>query len=156
MRSTLLALAIALLPVAASGEPGRLTVTGDLGAGGELGLESGDSGVVELEAAVGWEFQPSRVRPELAVAIGFQPDGHFALRPGIRWTLPGLPIQLRAAIDAANSRGDLHWRWILLGAAAEIRLTDSFGLFVALDSGIPLTSEAGVPLLARAGGAFRF
>jgi hypothetical protein len=156
MRSRLLALALALLPAAAAGEPGHLAVTGGLGAGGELGLEQGEAGVVELEATVGWELQPSRLRPELGLAVGFQPDGHVALRPGIRWTLAGLPVQLRVALDAASSRGDFRWRWVLIGAAAEIRLTGSFGLFAGLDSGIPLSSEAGVPLLARAGGSFRF
>ncbi|HSN92439.1 MAG TPA: hypothetical protein VLS93_14500 [Anaeromyxobacteraceae bacterium] len=156
MRATLFALAVALLPAAAAAEPGRLTVTGGLGAGGELGLDTGEAGVVEVEAAVGWEFQPSRIRPELSVAIGFQPDGHVAFRPGIRWTLPGLPIQLRAAVDAANSRGDMRWRWVLVGAAVELRVTDAFGLFAAFDTGVPLSAESGVPVLGRAGGSFRF
>jgi hypothetical protein len=128
-----------------------------MGAGGELGLDSGKTGVFELELAVGYEIADIGLRPELAAAFGLAPDSNVALRPGIRFELPGLPIQLRAALDASTSRGgDLHWRWLLLGAAAEVRLTGLFGLFAEVDTGAKLNSRAGLPLLVRGGASFRF
>lgn len=136
---------------------GGLTASASLGGGAELGLESGKAGVLEIEAAVGYEIESVGLRPEIAAALGLAPDGHVALRPGVRWTIPGFPIQLRAAFDASNSRkSDLHWRWLLIGAAGEIRFTNLLGVFGEIDTGAPLDSSAGLPLLVRAGASFRF
>lgn len=163
MRRHVLILVAALAPavgVAQQGEEGPptgLTASVSLGGGGELGLDDGKAGVVELEATVGWELVPVGLRPELAVALGIAPDSHLALRPGIRWTIPGFPIQLRVALDGANARDtDFHWRWLLFGAAAELRLTSLLGLYGEVDTGAPLNSDAGLPLLVRAGASFRF
>lgn len=154
--------ALAPLPGAAQvaapeGPPTGLAASISLGGGGELGLESGKAGVAELEASVGWEIEPVGLRPELAVALGVAPDSHLALRPGVRWTIPAFPIQLRAALDGSNARDtDFHWRWLLFGAAAEIRFTGLLGLYAEVDTGAPLRSDAGLPLLVRAGASFRF
>jgi hypothetical protein len=165
MRRLLVALALAL-PLAGraqegapAGTPVGFAGTVSLGGGGELGLDEGQgkAGVLELEAAAGWEIGRTGVRPELAAAFGVAPDGHVALRPGVRVTLPGYPIQLRAALDAANARGlDFGWRWFLVGVAAELRLTSLLGLFGEVDTGFKLSSDAGLPLLVRAGASFRF
>ena len=112
MRRSLALLAV-LLPLAArsqegamGGAPTGITATADLGAGGELGLPQGEkAGIFELEAAIGYEFAEIGLRPELALAFGLAPDTNFAIRPGVRFDLPGLPIQLRVAFDASNSRG---------------------------------------------------
>jgi hypothetical protein len=149
-----LAAALALAPSASRGD--GLVFNGSLAAGGELGLDVADTGVVELELAGGYDFVDVGLRPELAIAFGFQPDGNVALRPGVRWLLPGGPIQLRAALDVSNSRGEWDWRWLLLGAAIELRVTGTFGLFAEVDSGFPLNRDAGVPLMARGGASFRF
>jgi hypothetical protein len=160
-----LALVAALLPAAvlsqeASGTsagPSGLTTAVSVGAGGELGLEEGKAGVVELEAAVGWEIESVGLRPELAAALGVAPDTHVALRPGLRWTIPGFPVQLRLAIDASNARDTgFRWRWLLVGAAAEVRFTSLLGLFGEVDTGAPLGSEGGLPLLVRGGASLRF
>jgi hypothetical protein len=145
--------------LAAGGAPTGLTATVALGGGGELGLDEGegDAGVLELEATVGWEFRPMGIRPELGAAIGVAPDAHVALRPGVRIALPGYPIQVRVALDAANARDrDFDWRWLLVGAAAELRLTSLLGLYAEVDTGAKLSSDAGLPLLVRAGASFRF
>jgi hypothetical protein len=134
-----------------------LTATASIGGGAEMGLEEGKDGVLEAEVAVGWELESIGVRPELAIALGLEPDNHVAFRPGVRVSLPGLPIQLRAALDASNARDtDLRWRWLLVGAAAEVRFTNLLGLYGEIDTGAPLGSEAGLPLLVRAGASFRF
>lgn len=159
-----LALALAALPATASSDEATpaplstgLTASVSLGGGGELGLESGEAGVLELEAAVGYEIPSVGLRPELGLAFGLAPDTHVALRPGVRWSLPDLPIQLRAAVDLSNARDTgLRWRWLLVGAAAEVRLTSLLGLFGEVDTGAPLGSEAGLPLLVRVGASFRF
>jgi hypothetical protein len=160
-----LALAAALLPAAAlaqggaeaSSAPGGLAASVSFGGGGELGLDEGKDGVVELEAAVGWELESIGLRPELSAALGVAPDTHVALRPGVRWTIPGFPVQLRAALDASNARDSgFRWRWLLVGAAAEVRFTSLLGLFGEIDTGAPLGSEAGLPLLVRAGASLRF
>jgi hypothetical protein len=160
----LVLLLVAAAPLAAlAQEPGPtpistgLTASVALGGGAELGLDDGDAGVLELEAAVGWEFESAGLRPELAVAFGVAPDGHVALRPGLRWTLPDVPVQLRVAVDASNARDTgLRWRWLLVGAAAEIRFTSLLGLYGEIDTGAPLGSESGLPLLVRGGASFRF
>ena len=136
-----------------------LTASVSVGGGAELGLDQGegDAGVLEAEVAIGWELTSIGLRPELAAALGVAPDGHVALRPGVRWELPGLPIQLRVALDASNARdGDLRWRWLLVGAAGEVRFTSLLGLFGEIDTGAPLGSDSGLPLLVRAGASFRF
>jgi hypothetical protein len=134
-----------------------LTALVSLGGGAELGLEEGKNGVLETEVTVGWEIESIGLRPELAAVLGLAPDGHVALRPGFRWSLPALPIQLRVALDASNARDtDLRWRWLLVGAAAEVRLTGLLGLYGEIDTGAPLGSEAGLPLLVRGGASFRF
>jgi hypothetical protein len=159
-----LALVALLAPLAGVAQPAGapppstgLTASASLAGGGELGLKSGKAGVLELEAALGWELESAGLRPELAAAIGLEPDGHVALRPGVRWTLPGFPIQLRGALDASNSRrSTLHWRWLLVGAAGEIRFTSLLALYAEIDTGAPLASDAGLPLLLRGGASFRF
>jgi hypothetical protein len=167
LRSTPLALAAALSalsPAAPSAQEGTpapastgLTASASLGGGGELGLESGKSGVLELELAVGYEVASVGLRPELGLAFGLAPDTNVALRPGVRWSIPEFPIQLRLAIDLSNARdGGLRWRWLLVGAAAEVRLTSLLGLFGEIDTGAPLNSKAGLPLLVRGGASFRF
>lgn len=164
VRLTTIALAALLAPAAAGAaqkeaagaeSPGGLTVTGSLAGGSELGLSSGQAGLLEAEAIVGYEFQPTGLRPELGAVLGLAPSGHLGLRPGLRWSLPAVPIQLRAALDWSNVRDDFAWRWLLLGAAGEIRMTSLFGLFVEFDTGAPLTGHAGVPLLLRVGASFR-
>ncbi len=165
MRRPLLTCLISLVvaPVAAAqegaagGVPTGLTASFALGGGGELGRESGKAGVFEIEAAVGYEIGSSGIRPELAATFGVAPDSHVALRPGVRWSLPGFPIQLRLAIDASDARReDFGWRWLLLGAAAELRLTSLLGVFAEVDTGAPIASDAGLPLLLRGGASLRF
>jgi hypothetical protein len=161
----LLATLAAVLPLAgaaqtpAPSQPGtpmtRLVVLASLATGGELGLDHGKAGVFELEGVLGYDL--GAFRPELGATIGLEPDTHIALRPGVRVPLPNLPIQLRAAFDAANSRNapGLCWRWLLLGVSAEVRWTSVMGLFAEVDSGAPLADRAGMPLLVRAGMSFR-
>ncbi|HEY6099857.1 MAG TPA: hypothetical protein VIW03_10530 [Anaeromyxobacter sp.] len=164
MRRLPLAVLVALAPLATTAAEPALppmeagfTATAAMGGGGELGLKSGKAGVLELEAAMGWEFQSLGLRPELAAALGVAPDSHLAFRPGVRWTIPGFPIQLRAAVDASNARSsDFHWRWLLIGAAGEVRITSLLGFYGEIDTGAPLGSGAGLPLLLRAGASFRF
>jgi hypothetical protein len=160
----LLAVLVAVLPLAGlaqeagpGGTPTGLTVLASLGGGGELGLDKGKAGVFELEGVVGYEVANGLFRPELGAAIGLSPDGHVALRPGVRFGLPNLPIQLRAALDASNSRGatGLDWRWLLVGVAGEIRWTSLLGLYAEVDTGARLSSRAGLPLLVRVGASFR-
>jgi hypothetical protein len=167
LRQILLALAAALpalLPGASLAQEGAsapmstgLTATVTMGGGGELGLSSGKAGILEIEAAAGYEITSIGLRPELALAFGLEPDTNVALRPGVRWSMPELPVQLRASLDLSTARdGGLHWRWLLVGAAAEVRLTSLFGLFGEIDTGVPLGSKAGLPLLLRGGASFRF
>lgn len=133
-----------------------LAATVSLGGGGELGLDEGDAGVLELEATVGYEVTSVGVRPELGIAFGLSPDTHVALRPGLRWSVRDLPVQLRVAVDVSNARDTgIRWRWLLVGAAAEVRLTSVLGLYAEIDTGAPLGSEAGLPLLVRVGASFR-
>lgn len=135
-----------------------LSATASLGGGAELGLEEGNKpGVLEVEVTVGYEFQGSGVRPELGAVLGLSPDGHVGLRPGLRWSIPGVPLQIRLAADLTNARDTgLRWRWILAGVAAELRLTAMFGLYGEIDTGVPLGSRSGLPLLVRGGAGFRF
>ena len=170
MRRLLPLLLAALLPASAlaegppapqgvaGGTPTGLVAAVSLGGGGELGLDSGkEAGVLELETLVGWELESVGLRPELAVAFGAAPDGNVAFRPGVRWSVPSLPIQLRAAFDVSNARNTgLRWRWLVVGAAAEVRFTSLLGLYGEVDTGAPLGSESGLPLLVRGGVSFRF
>jgi hypothetical protein len=135
-----------------------LVATFSFAGGGELGLGDGEkAGVAELEGTLGYEVSDSGFRPELGVAAGAAPDGHVALRPGVRFTLQPVGIQLRVALDAATSRGgDLRWRWLLLGAGYEVRLTSLLGFYGEIDSGAKLSSKSGVPLLVRFGASIRF
>jgi hypothetical protein len=145
---------------AAAQEGGRAAVTtfsASLAGGAELGQDHGSAGVGELELAAGIESPELGLRGELAGALGLAPDSHVALRPGVRFQLPATPFQLRAALDAANSRGHgFGWRWLLVGFAAEMRVTSELGLYAEVDTGVPLNDVAGVPLLFRGGAAFRF
>jgi hypothetical protein len=142
----------------ASRSPSGLTASFSLGGGGELGLgEDEEAGLGEVELVAGWEPAGHAFRPELGLVAGFHPEGSVALRPGVRFDLPGLPLALRVAIDASTARGDgLRWRWLLVGLSTEIRFTSLLGLFAEVDSGAPLGSDFGVPLVARAGASFRF
>lgn len=161
-RPLALALSAAVLALAGraaaqeGARPTLYTFSAAVAGGAELGLDRGKAGVTEAELAAGLESQELGLRGELAVALGLDPDSHFALRPGVRYRLPGTPLQLRAALDAANSRGDFRWRWLLLGVATELRVTSSLGLYAEVDTGAPLNGDAGVPFLFRAGASFRF
>jgi hypothetical protein len=160
--TVLAALSALLLPslgAAQSSVPSGVTASLSLAGGAELGLASnaGGAGLGELEGAIGYEFESVGLRPELGLVIGLAPGSDFAFRPGVRLALPGVPLQFRAALDASTARvSGLSWRWLLLGVATELRFTSTLALFGELDSGAPLNSRAGLPLLFRAGAAFRF
>jgi hypothetical protein len=153
----LLAAACSLAGTAGAVEPASgLVVTAGIGGGAELGLGDRKAGVAEAEVSAGWEHAPTGLRPEVALGIGLAPDGHVALRPGVRYVSPDAPIQVRVAVDWSNARAEKRWRWFLIGAAAELRWTSAFSLFGGLDLGIPIGPESGMPLLVRGGAAFRF
>lgn len=138
--------------------PTGLVFTGSLAGGAELALPasaSGKAGLLEAELTAGYEFPGTGLRAELGGALGLAPSSHVALRPGVRYTLPDLPIQLRAALDWSNARGRTRWRWLLLGAAYEVRFTNLFGLYGEVDSGAGIGPESGVPFLLRVGASFR-
>ena len=146
----------------AQGGPTALVLGGSLGGGVELGLGHGKAGLLELELLAGWDIEASAartgltIRPELALALGAAPDGHVALRPGVRVAVPATPLWLRAAADWSTARGkDPAWRWVLLGAAWEIRMTSFLGFSFEVDTGFPVTNRSGLPLLLRAGATFR-
>jgi hypothetical protein len=159
-------LAVLLVPAGArpdqgtggSSGPTGFVATFSFAGGGELGLGQGTkAGVAELEGTFGYELSDIGLRPEMGVTAGAAPDGHVALRPGLRYTLQPVPVQLRVALDAATSRGgDLRWRWLLLGAGYEVRFTDVLGFYGEIDSGAKLSSKSGVPLLLRIGASIRF
>lgn len=136
--------------------PSGLVFAAGVGGGVELGLEGEKAGVAETELSVGWEHEATGLRPELGFALGLAPETHFALRPGLRWAAPEIPIQLRVALDWSNAREERRWRWLLLGGVFELRWTNAFSLFAGLDLGFPLGRDAGLPLLARGGASFRF
>jgi len=154
----LLALALAAPPRLAAAEPAGPVVSLSLAGGAETGLvESQPAGVAEIAGTFGWDVGASGLRPELQLAVGVAPDGHYAIRPGISWSLPGAPFRVRAALDASTARErDLHWRWLLLGGAAELRLTGRLSFDAGLDLGIPLGNDIGIPLLLRVGSSLRF
>jgi len=143
--------------------PGALVVSAGLGGGVEAGLDAGKAGLLEAELIVGWDLPGSAARtgfvwrPELGLALGLAPDLHVALRPGLRLSVPGTPLWLRAAADWSNARGeDPHWRWILVGVAWEVRMTSVLGFYAEADTGVKLARSAGLPILIRAGATFRF
>ena len=153
------------LPLAllAAPAPARADVSGpvvhvSLAGGGELGLDPGEKGgVFEIAAAGGWELGKWGLRPEVEVALGFAPDSNVALRPGVSWSVPGAPLRLRVALDASNARNrDLGWRWLLLGAAFEVRITGRLGFDAGVDLGGPISGQAGLPVLLRLGTSLRF
>jgi hypothetical protein len=158
----LAALALALAspadaqPSGGSSPGSGLAIGASLGAGGETGMASGRSGLLELELAGGWEHEPTRLRPELAVALGFAPESSLAIRPGLRAGLTDVPVWLRAALDFSTSRRrGIHARWALFGGAWELRLNSLLALDLGLDFGIPMSQTAGVPVMLRFGATFR-
>jgi hypothetical protein len=159
-----LAAAILALPGAArpadpppDSRPTGLVLSADLGGGGQLGTGSAydPPGVFELEVGVAYEVFFG-LAPQLSMALGMAPGASFAIRPGLEWFIPETPFYLRAAFDASTQIGYLAWRWMLLGGGAAIRITDVLGFLVEADSGFPLSSGVGVPLLIRAGAFARF
>lgn len=147
------ALAAAPSPASAEGRrPSGFTVSADLGGGGDL---SGPTGVFEMEIAGGYALGAGWAL-ELGLELGVAPGNYFGLRPGLHWSVPATPFYARLAFDSSGQRGSLEWRWLLLGAGAELRFTDVAGGFVEADTGAPLSSGFGVPLLARAGVFFSF
>lgn len=128
------------------------TISVDLGGGGDLG---GPTGVFEAEMGVGFHVGGG-LSPELSLILGMAPGNYFGLRPGLHWAIAETPFYLRLALDAAGPSGKLEWRWLVLGGGLELRLTDVVGTFLEADTGIPLGSGFGVPLLARGGVFFSF
>jgi hypothetical protein len=150
------------LASSATGAPSTLVLGGSLAGGAELGLASGKAGLLELELLAGWDIPGSAagtglvIRPELALALGAAPDGHVALRPGLRLAIPTTPLWLRAALDWSTARRkEPAWRWALVGAAWEIRMTSFLGFDFEVDTGVPVSGRSGLPLLLRAGATFR-
>jgi hypothetical protein len=146
------------LPVEArAAEPSRpatgLTIAPSLGGGTEIGTSDAE-GVAEVEILAGWEA--GLVRPELGLVLQVAPGTSAALRPGVRYLFPDAPFQLRGALDWSHASGSWAFRWLLVGGAAELRLTSVLGAFAGADLGIPFTADAGLGLLVRAGFAFRF
>ena len=143
-------------PAASPSAPSGVTVAASLGAGGEMGLDQGKAGLLELELAGGWEHEPTRLRPELALALGVAPEATIAIRPGLRAGLAEVPVWLRLAVDFSSARRrGLHARWLLFGAAWELQFNTTLAFDLGLDFGLPLRGSGGVPILIRAGGTFR-
>jgi hypothetical protein len=143
-------------PPSGSGPIG-LVVSADIGGGGQPGAGSAYSPprVFEFEVAVAYEVFFG-LAPQLSMVLGMSPGTSFAIRPGLEWFIPETPFFLRAAFDASTQVGYLEWRWLLLGAGFALRITDVLGFTVEGDSGFPLASGVGVPLLVRAGAFARF
>lgn len=137
--------------------PIGFTVSADVGGGGQLGAGSayGGSSVFEFEATAGY-YLALGLAPELSLDLGTSPKVSFAIRPGLHWSIPETPFYLRGAVDAATQIGYLNWRWVLLGAGLELRFSDAVGFFAEGDTGFPLVTGAGVPLLVRAGAFYSF
>jgi hypothetical protein len=161
--SALAAAALLLPAVALSAEPAApskplgFAVTANLGGGGQLGTGSAydPPGIFELEVGIAYDVVFG-ISPQLAMALGMAPGASFAIRPGLAWYIPETPFYVRASFDASTQVGWLAWRWMLLGAGAALRITDVLGIMGEFDSGFPLSSGAGVPLLVRAGAIIRF
>jgi hypothetical protein len=143
-------------PAASSGKTG-LIVWADLGGGGQIGAGSAyqPANIFELELGFAYEVWGG-LAPQMAFVLGMSPGTTFAIRPGLAWYLPDTPFYLRAAVDASTQVGYLDWRWLLLGGGFALRITDVFGFMVEGDSGFPLASGVGVPVLVRAGAVARF
>lgn len=127
------------------------TASADLGGGGDL---SGPTGVFEVELVGGYALGKGWAL-ELGLVLGMAPGNYFGLRPGVHWAI-SQPFYLRGALDVAGPNGSLDWRWLLLGGGVELRVTDVVGGFLEADTGIPLSSAFGLPLLARGGVFFSF
>jgi hypothetical protein len=161
----LVAAALLALPVAAraadpapsSSGPAGLLVVVDIGGGGQIGAGSAydPPSVFELELTVGYDVVAG-VTPQMGFVLGMSPGTSFAIRPGLSWYLPETPFFLRAAVDASTQVGYLSWRWLLLGGGFALKITDVFGFQAEVDTGIPLASGVGVPIIARAGAFVRF
>jgi hypothetical protein len=130
----------------------RIATTLSLGGGVEAGSTS--NGLGEFELTVGYEV--GDVRPELGVVLGLAPNDHAALRPGVHVALARLPAYGRAALDFSTERDGWKFRWVLLGVGTETRVTSEMGAFAEADVGLPMGSEFGLALLARAGFSLRF
>jgi hypothetical protein len=143
-------------PASGSGPVG-LIVSANIGGGGQPGAGSAYSppSVFEFEVGVAYELFFG-IAPQLSMVLGMSPGTSFAIRPGLEWFIPETPFYLRAAFDASTQIGYLEWRWLLLGAGFALRITDVLGFMVEGDSGFPLSSGVGVPLLVRAGAFARF
>lgn len=161
-RTALLAALCALAPslAAAQGDaaapaPAGVVVTVDVGGGGLAGggTQYTPSGLFEGELGVGYEL-PLGLRPELSLALGLAPTTHVALRPGLHYDLPDMPLYARAALDWSNF-GETGWRWLLAGGGGAVQLTDVLGAFAEADLGVPLRSALGLGILVRAGVSFR-
>jgi hypothetical protein len=159
LAAALLAAPGAALPAdpPAESRPAGLVFSVDLGGGGQLGTGSAydPPGIFELEVGVAYEVFWG-LSPQLAMVLGMAPVASFAIRPGLAWFIPETPFYLRAAFDASTQVGYLAWRWMLLGGGAALRITDSLGFMLEADSGFPLSSGAGTPLIVRGGAFARF
>lgn len=141
-------------PAGSAGGPLGFVVSADLGGGGTLGGDA-PHGLFEGEVGVGYDFALG-LRPELTLVIGLAPSGHVGLRPGLHYALPDLPFYVRGALDWSTLLANRSWRWLLVGAGSEVRLTDVLGGFAEADLGLPLGRDIGVGVLLRAGVSFRF
>jgi hypothetical protein len=141
----------------AESRPVGLRVSVDLGGGGQLGTGSAydPPGIFELEVGVAYEVFLG-LAPQLSMALGMAPTASFAIRPGLAWFIPETPFYLRAAFDASTQVSYLAWRWMLLGGGAALRITATLGFMLEADSGFPLSSGAGTPLIVRGGAFARF
>jgi hypothetical protein len=143
-------------PPAQPGAPVGVVVSVDVGGGGVSGggTQYTPSGLFEGEVGVGYEL-PVGLRPELGLVLGLAPHSHFALRPGVHYDLPDLPIYARGALDWSTLHGSGSWRWLLVGGGGVLRLTDVLGTFAEADLGFPLATAAGVGVLLRVGVTFQ-
>lgn len=140
----------------ARGDASGLVVSVDMGGGviASGGAQYASAGLFEGELGAGYEVGLG-LRPELSLALGLAPSTHLALRPGLHWDLPDLPIYVRGALDWSSIQGSGNWRWLLTGCGTAVQLTDVLGGFAEADLGLPLVDSAGVSVLVRAGFSFR-
>ncbi|GEJ59383.1 hypothetical protein [Anaeromyxobacter diazotrophicus] len=167
MKIPLLASLCALAPALALAQPAPAAGPAGAGASGWVvsvgvgggvvadgGAQYASAGLFEGELGAGYEVGLG-LRPELSVALGLAPSTHLALRPGLHWDLPDLPLYVRGALDWSSLEGSGDWRWLLTGCGAAVQLTDVLGGFAEADLGLPLVHSAGVGVLVRAGVSFR-